>query len=119
MAKGEASGDVGKYLNRSAGWQRSWDHDNESRGFKGFLTPRLADGSFNESYELTQCGDCNWADASYEATPFEYSFNVPHDMQTLIDFMGGPDEFERRLDYMVCDSCHSYLDNTLTSLVLT
>ncbi|KAL9049807.1 MAG: hypothetical protein Q9162_007015 [Coniocarpon cinnabarinum] len=100
IAKGEAPADVAKYLNRSAGWQRSWDHDVESRGFRGFLTPRLANGSFNESYELTQCGDCNWADVSYEATPFEYSFIVPHDMETLIDFMGGPDEFERRLDYM-------------------
>lgn len=30
----------------------------------------------------------------------EYSFTVPHDMETLIDFMGGQDEFERRLDYI-------------------
>lgn len=30
----------------------------------------------------------------------EYSFTVPHDMETLIQFMGGKDEFERRLDYM-------------------
>ncbi len=30
----------------------------------------------------------------------EYSFTVPHDMETLVDFMGGPDEFERRLDYI-------------------
>lgn len=31
----------------------------------------------------------------------EYSFVIPHDMETLIDFMGGPDTFERRLDTMV------------------
>jgi hypothetical protein len=31
----------------------------------------------------------------------EYSFVIPHDMETLIDFMGGPDTFERRLDIMV------------------
>ena len=30
----------------------------------------------------------------------EYSFTVPHDMETLIHFMGGKDEFERRLDYI-------------------
>lgn len=30
----------------------------------------------------------------------EYSFTVPHDMQTLIQFMGGADDFERRLDYI-------------------
>ena len=58
------------YLNRSAGWQLSWDHDAISRNFTGFLTPRYANGTFNESYDLTLCGDCNWADVSYEATPF-------------------------------------------------
>lgn len=32
----------------------------------------------------------------------EYSFTVPHDMKTLIEFMGGKDTFESRLDKMVC-----------------
>lgn len=70
VAYGEAPQDVAKYLNRSAGWQRSWDHTIQSRGFTGFLAPRYSNGSFNSSYDLTQCGECNWADASYEATPF-------------------------------------------------
>ena len=70
IAQGEAPADVVKYLNRSAGWQRSWDHSVQSGGFTGFLTPRFSNGSFNESYDLRQCGDCNWADVSYEATPF-------------------------------------------------
>jgi len=30
----------------------------------------------------------------------EYSFTIPHDMQTLIEFMGGPEAFESRLDYI-------------------
>jgi putative alpha-1,2-mannosidase len=33
-------------------------------------------------------------------TSTEYSFTIPHDMKTLIQFMGGDDEFERRLDYI-------------------
>ena len=33
-------------------------------------------------------------------TSTEYSFTIPHDMQTLIDFMGGPTAFESRLDYI-------------------
>lgn len=32
--------------------------------------------------------------------PVEYGFTIPHDMETLIQFMGGPEEFERRLDYI-------------------
>lgn len=31
----------------------------------------------------------------------EYSFVIPHDMETLVEFMGGPTTFESRLDLMV------------------
>lgn len=40
----------------------------------------------------------NWSD---EYDVLEYSFVLPHDMETLIDFMGGADTFESRLDMMV------------------
>lgn len=102
---GAAPGDVGKYLNRSAGWQRTWNHDVTSRGFSGFLTPRLANGSWNATgYNPGLCGNCEWSSITYEATPWEYSFTVPHDMQSLIQYMGGETEFERRLDYIVSTS---------------
>lgn len=39
-------------------------------------------------------------DIAYEGVPWEYSFTIPHDMQTLIQFMGGSDMFERRLDHI-------------------
>lgn len=39
-----------------------------------------------------------WYD-TYVAT--EYSFVIPHDMQTLVDLMGGSETFEARLDLMV------------------
>ncbi|KAI1842823.1 hypothetical protein JX266_010999 [Neoarthrinium moseri] len=101
VAAGEAPEDVQKYLNRSAGWQRSWNHDVTSRNFSGFLTPRFSDGSWNATdYNPGLCGGCEWTSISYEGTPWEYSFTVPHDMQTLIQFMGGEAEFERRLDYI-------------------
>lgn len=102
---GAAPGDVEKYLNRSAGWQRTWNHDITSRGFSGFLTPRLANGSWNATgYNPALCGNCEWSSITYEATPWEYSFTVPHDMQSLIQHMGGDIEFERRLDYIVSNS---------------
>lgn len=102
VAQGIAPGDVQKYLNRSAQWQNIWAHNVTHRNFTGFLAPRLSNGMFNlTDYNPTLCGDCEWTNSiSYEATPFEYSFTVPHDMQTLIQFMGGPTEFERRLDYI-------------------
>ncbi|KAF3010268.1 hypothetical protein E8E14_001902 [Neopestalotiopsis sp. 37M] len=102
VAAGEgAPGDVEKYLNRSAGWQRTWNPDVTSHGFSGFLTPRFSDGSWNATdYNPALCGGCEWNAISYEATPWEYSFTVPHDVQTLIEKMGGGTEFESRLDYI-------------------
>lgn len=101
VARGEALGDVQKYLNRSAGWQRSWAHNATHKNFTGFMAPRTSSGAFNlTDYNPALCGECEWTAISYEATPFEYSFTIPHDMETLIEFMGGPTEFERRLDYI-------------------
>ncbi|KAK6834049.1 glycosyl hydrolase [Apiospora arundinis] len=99
---GAAPGDAEKYLNRSAGWQRTWNHDVASRGVPGVPHPRLANGSWNATwdYNPAQCGGCSWSSITYEATPWEYSFTVPHDMQSLIQHMGGEVEFERRMDYI-------------------
>ncbi|KAF1998529.1 glycoside hydrolase family 92 protein [Amniculicola lignicola CBS 123094] len=100
IAAGEEPGDQGLYLRRSAGWQLSWDADATARGFTGFVMPRYANGTFHSTYNITNCGDCNWSDESYEGTAFEYSFVIPHDVETMISLMGGPQHFESRLDYV-------------------
>lgn len=33
----------------------------------------------------------------------EYSFVIPHDVQTLVKLMGGAETFENRLDLMVSE----------------
>lgn len=104
VAAGEGSSDdVEKYLNRSAGWQNIWNADISHAGFTGFLAPRNSSGAWDspETYNPAVCGGCEWTAISYEAVPFEYSFVVPHDVETLVQFMGGDSEFERRLDYIV------------------
>ncbi|KAH7013733.1 glycosyl hydrolase [Ilyonectria destructans] len=98
VAKGEAPAEAAKYLNRSSGWQRIWHKDSKSHNFTGFLAPLQPNGTLLEPYDPLACGDCNWESISYEGTPWEYSFTVPHDMVTLIKFMGGPATFEQRLD---------------------
>ncbi|KNG50959.1 glycoside hydrolase family 92 protein [Stemphylium lycopersici] len=100
IAAGEAPGDRDLYLRRSAGWQLSWDPEASSRNFTGFIMPRYANGTFDKTYDITDCGDCNWEDKSYEGTAFEYSFVIPHDIDRLITLMGGPSHFETRLDYV-------------------
>ncbi|KAK5999247.1 putative secreted glycosidase [Cladobotryum mycophilum] len=102
VAAGEAPQDVHKYLNRSANWQNLWNDNATSQGFSGFLTPRFSSGSWNlTGYNPALCGACEWTAISYEGTPWEYSFNVPHDTKTLIQFMGGDEKFEQRLDHMM------------------
>ncbi|KAF2117322.1 glycosyl hydrolase family 92-domain-containing protein [Lophiotrema nucula] len=100
IAAGEEPGDQELYLQRSAGWQLSWDTEAEARGFTGFVMPRFVNGTFHKTYNITNCGDCNWSDESYEGTAFEYSFVIPHDVERMIDLMGGPQHFETRLDYI-------------------
>ncbi|KAI8943042.1 hypothetical protein NX059_001078 [Plenodomus lindquistii] len=97
VARGEAPQDVAKYLNRSAGWQKTWSPSTTSLNYTGFLAPTYANGTF-APYDPLSCSDCNWASISYEGVPWEYSFNLPHSTSTLITLMGGPSLFESRLD---------------------
>ncbi|KAL4765477.1 uncharacterized protein BDW70DRAFT_155962 [Aspergillus foveolatus] len=101
VAAGEMPSDQKKYLRRSAGWQAIWNPDVESLGFNGFLAPKFSNGSFNNSgYDPLYCYGCEWSDYTYEGVPWEYSFVIPHDMQTLVNLMGGSETFEARLDLM-------------------
>lgn len=70
IAAGEEQGDRDLYMRRSAGWQMSWDPEAESRGFSGFVMPRYSNGTFHKTYDITDCGECNWGDESYEGTAF-------------------------------------------------
>jgi putative alpha-1,2-mannosidase len=81
VARGEAPGDVQKYLNRSSNWQNIWAHNMTSLNFTGFLAPRLADGTFNlTDYNPALCGGCEWTSISYEGTPFGTSiFTIPRE----------------------------------------
>lgn len=98
VASGQGkSADATKYLTRSRNWRNHWNKDTSSLSFDGFIVPRNANGSFVEQDPLS-CGGCYWADAYYEATPWEYSFNPHHDIHTLIKYSGGAEKFVKRLD---------------------
>ncbi|KAI9168100.1 glycosyl hydrolase [Paramyrothecium foliicola] len=98
VAKGEAFDEAAKYLNRSAGWQKIWLAEATALNYTGFLAPFQPNGTVLSNYDPLSCGECNWQAISYEGTPWEYSFTIPHDMSTLIARMGGATAFERRLD---------------------
>ena len=89
--------DAAKYLNRSRNWRNQWNPQATARGFSGFLAPRHKNGSFVGQDPLS-CYGCYWSNAFYQGLPWEYSFNPTHDMRTLIQYMGGTNEFIRRLN---------------------
>ena len=112
MAKGLASAtedetkkaaytaDYEKYLARSNAWELIWNPDIESDGFKGYIWPRKADGTWSEMSEDIPSASKklgSWKPYFYEGTCFEYSFFVPHNIPALIERMGGDSEFIKRL----------------------
>ncbi|KAI0396559.1 glycoside hydrolase family 92 protein [Xylariaceae sp. FL0594] len=110
--------DEKKYLERSNNWRNLWQPEQEDRyrdpntkeiqgsPFRGFLQPRLRNGSFSEQstrmcspvYEQHVCY-FDTQHSTYEGSPWLYSFYVPQDMASLIGAMGGPAHFVDRLDY--------------------
>ncbi|KAL0934310.1 alpha-1,2-mannosidase-like protein [Colletotrichum truncatum] len=119
MARGLGhNGDHTKYMQRSANWQNLWNPDQPdivqdtqkketgTTKYKGFLMPRLINGSFeyqntricSPNTEQHLCYFDTWQ-ATYEGSPWLYSFFAPQDMSTLIKLMGGRDAFVDRLEY--------------------
>ncbi|MBP5513545.1 MAG: GH92 family glycosyl hydrolase [Bacteroidaceae bacterium] len=106
-----------KYMEQSRRWQNLWRANYEHDGARGFIMPRdhqgqwLDDLPFGHSklqkYTFRYTPDtsyegpwyCPWWDCfMYEASSWEYSFSIPHDILTLIQLCGGPEKFEARLD---------------------
>ncbi|KAF8331884.1 alpha-1,2-mannosidase, putative subfamily [Cantharellus anzutake] len=93
------------YLNASGDWQHLWNPTTQNSGYSGFIQPRWSDGSWHNvdprycSPQLKPHG-CYLGDAVefYEASSWEYSFYVPHDMARLVTLMGGQRTFLDRLD---------------------
>ena len=74
-----------------------WNPDLESRGYKGFIDVRNADGSFVFHDPAKWNG--SWNAPFYEGRSWTYSYYVPHDMPRVIELMGGPEAFVERLNY--------------------
>ncbi|KAH8666296.1 glycoside hydrolase family 92 protein [Xylariales sp. PMI_506] len=109
--------DANKYLQRSQNWKNLYNPDQGDMAqgadgevplspFRGFLQPRLQNGSFTSQstrlcspvYEQHRCY-FDTSHATYEGSPWLYTFYVPHDMASLVETLGGRDAFTSRLDY--------------------
>ncbi len=101
MAKGLGDMDnYEKWLERSNSWTNIWNEDIVNNGYTGFIWPKAADGSWVYDDELIPDPTKkhgSWVEFFYEASSWDYSFFVPHDIPQLIEKMGGEDTFCDRL----------------------
>jgi predicted alpha-1,2-mannosidase len=98
MAKGLGKGnDYRDYLARSRQWINLWNKEAVSDGFKGFITPRRADGEFVATDLKKYPG--SWKNYFYEGSSWTYSWFMPHEFPRLVELNGGADSFARKLDH--------------------
>lgn len=116
VAKGlNRMGEYRRFLKQSDNWQNLW-RDIEDHGSRGFIMPRDASGNWIDSIQCDMSDGrqsyipytplaqdwpiclCWWCGFFYEASSWEYSLSVPHDVPTLIEKSGGKEAFQKRLD---------------------
>jgi predicted alpha-1,2-mannosidase len=88
--------DYEKFLKRSHQWIHLWNPNQESEGYKGFIDAREENGTF-AFYDTKKYGG-SWKGPFYEGSPWTYSYFAPHDIDTLIELMGGKELFTERLN---------------------
>ena len=117
VAHGLGRGDIAsRYFRQSANWKRLWRKDYSWDGVKGFVMPRAATGEWLDSVtfgtskvqqpKFLYTPVTNeapwysrwWGTFFYEATSWEYSLSIPHDVYGLIEACGGKEAFRKRLD---------------------
>lgn len=82
---------------RSRAWENMFDPTLESHGFKGFIAPRLADGTRVAIDPAYVYGP--WVDYFYEGNSWTYTLFAPAQIERLIQLFGGKEEMIRRLRY--------------------
>lgn len=105
-----------RYMKQSESWKNLWRTDYEHDGAKGFIMPRDAEGNWldelpfghsksqHPTYRYTPLTFEGpwytpwWNMFFYEASSWEYSLSIPHDVPGLIEKCGGAEAFEKRLD---------------------
>jgi predicted alpha-1,2-mannosidase len=104
-----------RFSKQSDSWQNLW-RNYEDHGARGFIMPKDNSGNWVDSIKCDGSNGkanyirytplaqdwpiclCWWCGAFYEASSWEYSLYMPHDVATLIRKSGGRERFQARLD---------------------
>lgn len=117
VAEGLGRTDVaGRYRRQSANWKNLWREDYCHDSVCGFIMPRDAAGRWLDELPYGHSKVRRptfrytpvmfegpwytpwWNMFFYEASSWEYSLSIPHDVDGLIEKCGGAEAFEKRLD---------------------
>ncbi len=116
VARGiKRKGEYWRFIKQSDNWQNLW-RDIDDHGSNGFIMPKDAHGNWVDSIQCDASNGrityipytpvaqdwpicvCWWCGFFYEASSWEYSLSVPHDVATLVEKSGGKKAFRKRLD---------------------
>lgn len=89
--------DKDRFYNRSTKWINLWNPDVQDEGFSGFMTSKDSTGKW-EVLNPNENPGGSFSKHFYEGNSWTYSFFVPHQMEKLINLMGGKSTFINRLE---------------------
>lgn len=84
--------DYEEFLERSFSYKKLYNPKTE------FLQPKNSDGSWYKPFDPLAGANFTKNEGYIEGNAWQYLFMVPHDMEGMIQLMGGEDEFEKKLD---------------------
>ncbi|KAF2796804.1 glycoside hydrolase family 92 protein [Melanomma pulvis-pyrius CBS 109.77] len=111
LAKGLGKDTYTKYLSRAGNWQNLFKADQVSlingsdTGFTGFFQPKYLNGTWGYQDPIACspladfCSLTSNPSETFESSAWEYMFFVPHDVRKVIELLGGPETFLRRLNF--------------------
>ena len=92
--------DKDRFFGRSTKWINLWNPDVKNEGFNGFITAKDSTGKW-QVLNPNENPEGSFSKYFYEGNSWTYSFFVPHQMDKLINLMGGKSTFTNRLENYV------------------
>ncbi|OKS87463.1 GH92 family glycosyl hydrolase [Mucilaginibacter polytrichastri] len=105
-----------RFIKQADNWRNLWRDDYKDHGATGFIMPKDAAGHWLDNIAYGEANNqhptfkytpltrefpwyvCHWCAFFYEATSWEYSLSIPHQVPVVIAKSGGKEAFRRRLD---------------------
>jgi len=106
--------DKERLFNRSTHWVNLWAPNASSKGYTGFIMAKDTNGN-PDIIDPSDDPGGSFSKYFYEGNSWQYSYFVPHQINKVIQLMGGDSTFIKRLEYFVANELT--LDNEPVFLI--